>query len=249
MRLFLWSVLLSAGVAAARADTPGPAEPPLLLQEAIEKYARDAERWAYTLTDVRHDKKGGTKEISVVRFDPSRHYDEQWTLLRKDGEPATARQVRKYRHDMDERRRNRKTLGELVEWGKATVIEETPAFVTYEAPLAKVDNQRLPPEKFRVTMRVGRERRELENIAVRLRSSLRAALIVKLSRGAADIQFHPVNPQFPAPITAIKADGAGSVFFVKFNASYEQTRTDFKRVKPYDERFEVKIGPLKALDF
>jgi hypothetical protein len=31
--------------------------------------------------------------------------------------------------------------------------------------------------------------------------------------------------------------------------TYEASRGDFKRVKPYDERFSVQIGPLKAIDF
>jgi hypothetical protein len=31
--------------------------------------------------------------------------------------------------------------------------------------------------------------------------------------------------------------------------NYSATRTDFKRVKPYSERFSVKLPPMKFLDY
>ena len=44
-------------------------------------------------------------------------------------------------------------------------------------------------------------------------------------------------------------DYSASVLFVKKADSFEATRADFQRVKPYSERFGVKIGPLRALPF
>jgi len=222
---------------------------PSLLQAAVDNYGRDAERWAYTQTIVSKDRKGRIEEELVVRNDPSQPYDVQWTVLKVDGKDPTERQVEKYRREHDKRRKNRRSLGELLDLARATVVEETPTVVIYEIPLIKNDNQRLPPEKFRVTARVNKARQAFENVGVRLREALRMALVVKLKSGEADLHFDVVDPQFAPPITSLRADGEGSVLFVKVGGNYSATRTDFKRVKPYSERFTVKLAPLQLLDF
>ena len=129
------------------------------------------------------------------------------------------------------------------------MLEETEATVTYEVPLVKNDNQRLPPEKFRVTARVNKERQAFENVAVRLREAMRLKLIVKLKSGEADLEFTDVDPRFAPPITALRADGEGTILFVRVGGNYAATRKDFKRVTPYGERFKVKLGEMKFLDY
>jgi hypothetical protein len=47
----------------------------------------------------------------------------------------------------------------------------------------------------------------------------------------------------------VQADGAGSILFIPIGGSFDLRRTDIPRVKPYRERLDVKIGPLKVLDF
>jgi hypothetical protein len=37
--------------------------------------------------------------------------------------------------------------------------------------------------------------------------------------------------------------------FIPVGGRFGMKRTDFQRVKPYSEKFGVKIGPMKALDF
>lgn len=243
MRLLL-IILISLCVA-----TVVRAEPPALLQAAIKNYAADAERWAYTQTVINKDRDGKVEEEVVVRNDPSQPFEAQWTPLKINGKEPTERQVEKYRKDHDKRRKNRRPLGELLDVEKATVVEETASVVTYEVPLIKNDNQRLPPEKFRVTARVNKERRAFENVGVRLREAMRLAFVLKLKSGEADMDFGVIDPQFAPPITALRADGEGSILFVKVGGNYSATRTDFKRVKPYSERFSVKLAPLQFLDY
>lgn len=225
------------------------AEVPALLQTAITKYAIDAERWAYTQTIVSKDRQGKVEEEVVVRNDPSQPYEVQWTVLKINGQEPSERQIEKYRKDHDKRRKSRRSLGELLNLDKAVVVAETATTVTYEVPLSKNDNQRLPPEKFRVTARVNKERQELENVGVRLREAIRMALVLKLKSGEADMDFGVIDPQFAPPITSLKADGEGSVLFVKVGGNYSAMRKDFKRVKPYSERFTVKLAPLQFLDY
>lgn len=233
--------IITAGFAHAAA--------PALLQAAVDNYAKDVERWAYTQTIVSKDRKGKVEEELVVRNDPSQPYEVQWTILKIDGKDPTGHQIEKYRREHDKRRKSRRSLGELLDLEKASVIGETPTAITYEVPLIKNDNQRLPPEKFRVTARVNKERQAFEKVGVRLREAMRMALVLKLKSGEADLDFDVVDPQFGPPITSLRADGEGSILFVKVGGNYSATRTDFKRVKPYSERFTVKLAPLQFLDF
>src|ERR1700712_1134844 len=170
MRFFSGFLVLLLVAPFARAEVPA------LLQTAITKYAIDAERWAYTQTIVSKDRQGKVEEEVVVRNDPSQPYEVQWTVLKINGQNPTERQIEKYRKDHDKRRKSRRSLGELLNLDKAVVVAETGTTVTYEVPLNKNDNQRLPPEKFRVTARVNKERLELENVGVRLRAAMRMAL-------------------------------------------------------------------------
>lgn len=225
------------------------AGPPALLQTAINNYAVDAERWAYTQTVISKDRQGKIEEELVVRNDPSQPYELQWTILKINGKEPSERQIDKYRKEHDKRRKERRSLGELLDLDKANAIGEAATTVTYEIPLSKNDNQRLPPAKFRVTARVNKERQSLENVGVRLREAMRMALVLKLKSGEADLDFSVVDPQFAPPITALRADGEGSVLFVKVGGNYSATRTDFERVKPYSERFKVKLAPLQLLDY
>ena len=165
-----------------------PGTPPLLA-EAIRKSALDGERWAYTQTTISRDRDGQVKEETIVRYDPSLPYEEQWTPLKQDGKAPTERQIKNLRAEHEKRRKNRRALGELLDLAQASVVEETATTVTYEVPLSKNDNQRLPPDKFRVTARVNKERQEFEHVGVRLRAALRMKLIFKLKSGEADLDF------------------------------------------------------------
>ncbi|MEI6107719.1 MAG: hypothetical protein WCR49_11975 [Opitutae bacterium] len=273
MRLFVLTVVLSLSLpirgwaqadetppasltdvsAAALPKSVGPVSTPVgtppLLAEAIRKSALDSERWAYTQTTVSKNREGAVKEETVVRYDPSLPYEEQWTPLKLDGKEPTERQIKNLREEHDKRRKNRRALGELLDLARATVVEETATTVTYEVSLIKTDNQRLPPDKFRVTARVNKERQALENVAVRLREAFRLMMILKLTSGEGDMDFTSIDPQYAPPITALRVGGEGSILLVKVGGNYSSTRTDFKRVKPYSERFKVKLAPMKFLDY
>ena len=225
------------------------AAPPALLAEAVRKSSVDAERWAYTQTVTSRDRQGRVEEEIVVRYDPSEPYDFQWTPLKINGQDPTDRQIEKQRKEHAKRLKERRALGELLDLERATVVEETPATITYEVPLLPNDNHRLPPDKFRVTVRVNKEQEAFEHVAVRLRESMRMALIVKLKSGEADLDFTKVSPEFAPQITGLHADGEGSILFVRVAGNYTAARTDFKRVKPYSERFSVKLPPMKFLDY
>ena len=53
----------------------------------------------------------------------------------------------------------------------------------------------------------------------------------------------------PPALAGISGDADWSILFFSGGASMDLKRTDLRRVKPYAERFEVKIGTIKAIDF
>lgn len=228
-------------------DPLADVSPPLAA--AIRNYAKDVGRWAYTQHSVEFDRKGKINKERLVRYDPSQHYDEQWTLLTEDGKEPTPERAKKYRRKQAKRNPERRTLGELLELKRATLLREDADVLTYEVPLMMQNNTRLPPEKFQVYVLVERETQTLRHIDVKLRDSMRMALVVKVKSGGAQLAFDRVKPDFGPTLTSIKAEGAGSILLVPVGGAAEMKRTEFKRVTPYDERFEVKLGPLKAIDF
>jgi len=50
-------------------------------------------------------------------------------------------------------------------------------------------------------------------------------------------------------IAKVEASGSATVMFVPFGGRAEAMRSEFKRVTPYDDRFVVKPGPLRTIDF
>jgi hypothetical protein len=237
------------------------AEPPALLAQALQKVADDREHWAYTQTATWRDGKDRVLTTTVLRVDPSRPYEEQFVPLAVNGRPPSASELQKYR-EMGERHGRAlekaenegrpppgRSLGDLVELDRAAPVAQDESTVTYEVPLRADNNERFPPDKFQVLIVVDKRTQCLRHVSAHLRAPWRRAMVLNVKSGELDVDFAQVDPKHNAAMTAIRGDGRVSVLFVPLGRSYEQTRSDFKHVRPFDERFGVKIGPIKALDF
>lgn len=222
---------------------------PKPLAAAFRAFGRDANRWAYTQHLVVYNGKGKVQDEQVVRYDPSQHYDVQWTLLTKNGEPATESQIKKHRRQMAKRAKDRRSLGELLLLKQAVLARETETELVYEVPFAPDEKIPFSPDKFQIYVTVDRATRTLRSLDVKLRESVRFAAVVKVKSGEARLTFAPVLPPHGPAITGLTVAGSGSVLFVPLSSRSEATRSDFKRVTPYDDRFTVKPGPLKMIDF
>lgn len=233
-----------------------------LLNELLHKTAEDMRRWAYTEHQVFRDEKGKVKTDVLVRYDPSKPYPEQWTPLKVSGKEPSERDRAKYRRRGEKAapqapgavqvgggNSRRVTLGEVLDLPRVSIAAESATHLTFEIPLLKVGNERFPPEKFQVLARVQKEERRLENISVKLRDSFRAKLVVKVKSGEGSIDFAQVDPKYPPTMVRVTGGAAASVFFVNIGGALTLERTELKHVKPFDERFEVQIGNLKAIDF
>jgi len=101
MRLFVFFLVLLGLSAGLRADDQPRAATPeeiALFKDAMKNSAQDTEHWAYTETTALKASKGGPKGDTIVRFDPSKPYGEQFTPLQIEGKPPTERQLRDYHY-------------------------------------------------------------------------------------------------------------------------------------------------------
>ena len=259
------SMLRAEGVASPEAGGARAASPAELttLSDVLHRTADDYRRWAYTEHRIMRDEKGRVKSDTLVRHDPSKPYAEQWTPLKIDGKDPSDRERAKYRRMGEQAEktelapasglphpdsRRRRSLGEVLDVPRSSIAAETPSHFVFDIPLMKFGNERFPPEKFQVLARVRKEGPALENIAVRLRESFRAKLVVKVKSGEGSLDFSPVDPRYPPVLVAIAGDAVASVLFVSIGGSMELKRGELKHVKPFDERFDVQIGTLKAID-
>jgi hypothetical protein len=233
-----------------------------MLHDVLHRTAEQFRRWAFTEHRVMRDSKGRVKSETLLRHDPSKPYPEQWEPLKIDGRDPTDRERTRYRRrgeksaesdspfgGMGPSARNQRSLGELIELGRSSIASETATHLVFEVPLIKQGNERFPPEKFQVLTRIRKQDAVLENISVRLRESFRARLVVKVKSGEGTLDFTTVDPKRPPALVSIEGDAVASVFFVNIGGSMELKRTDLKHVKLFDERFDVQIGTLKAIDF
>jgi hypothetical protein len=259
MRLFLCAsfaaLLITTAVRAqdVSANTDELSAGPAPLVAALRAYAKDAPRWAYTQRFVQLDRKGAPKEQWLARYDPSQHYDVQWTLLERDGQTPTEAQQKKFRREREKLRDKKgKTLGELLDIAHASAVPDQPDAaerLTYEVPLRLEDDSRFPAGKFQVFVKLDRATGQLATIDVKLREKVRVALVASVKSADARIEFLRVRPDAGPAIARIAGGGSATVLFVPVGARVEATRTDFKRVTPYDDRFVVKPGPLRTIDF
>lgn len=245
MRLLIYIFCVGLGLPGLRAGVPAP------LEAALQKLMADEGHWAYTQTTQTFDRKGRPEELRVERHDPSRPDEEQWMLLARNGKPPTDREVRAFRRrkEKEMRRREGKSLGEVIAFERAQPVRETEREIVYEVPLQPEASRRFPAEKFTVFMTVDRARQTLEHFALRAREPFRMAGVAKIDRVEIEARLETVLPEHAPQPSVITATGTGRVLFFPVGGSAEIKWTDFQRVTPYNDRFVVELGELKVLDF
>lgn len=225
---------------------------PALLGTALGKLQADEDHWAYTQTTQAYDRKGRPDGgPTVERYDPSQPPAEQWRLIQWQGREPDGRDVRRWekRKVKEQKRREEKTLGEVMDFDRATVREETTAEVVFAIPLQPGASKRLPAEKFMVHMTVERAREVVTGFSLETTGPFRAMGVAKIDSIEVSADFRTVDESYAPQPHAIQARGAGRVLFFRVGGAAEIAWSDFKRVKPYNDRFEVRIGELKAFGF
>jgi hypothetical protein len=241
------------------------AEIPPLLDAAWLSYVKDLDHWAYTETTRAFDATGKPTRETVTRYDPSLPYPEQFTILSHNGQPPTTEQVKQARERGIARGKRLERPGgqdndaqprvflngspTLADHEHATVVEDTAESVTFAVPMRAEHGGGFPVDKFVTHVRVNKTERAFEHVAIQLSAPVRMKLIAKMHRADFTIDFTTVDPAFSRAATRATDHTAISVLFRKREGGHESVRTDFNRVTPYRDRFGVKVGPLRTIDF
>jgi hypothetical protein len=244
---------------AVRAATPVP------LDEAFQKLANDNGSWAYTEVSVSVDKNGRRSAETIVEFDPSKPFPDQFTPVQINGEPPTDKQRDQYRRSGEARgrrfeRRDNEAHDELlrlnvsgrwiiIDLEHAVVAQETETALLYEISLRSDGTGGLPAEKFRLVARVNKADHVFEQAEFSLREPLKLGAFAKLRALSYRFGFARVDEKFPPAATTLHVDTSGAMLFLGRRQVREITRRDFHHVTPYHSRFDVKVGPIRAIDF
>ncbi len=208
------------------------AEQKELFADAIGKIGLDAENWAYTETS--RFPEGGA--VMTVRYDPSKPPAERSILLKVDGKDPKPVDLKAWRAENHEPLPG---LGELpplstvVDLNDVRVFAEETAAVVFELPV-RITNADFPPDKFQARFRVNRTSHAYEDFSVRLRQPMRVAGVAKVMDAGIEVRFQTFDPALAPQPVLLKMGGGVRVLLVKISRSLEITRTDFKRVEPFD---------------
>lgn len=249
MRVLLAFLLFSlATVAVAEPTLTGAPEP---LDAALRKLLADEGYWAYTRTIRVFDKNDRLERTDVERYDPSQPEDRRWRLVLRNGLPPSSGEVRGWERQRNrEMRRRGRPLGAILDFPRATVADDNRSHLIYSIPIQPGASRRLPAEKFYVLLQIDKTRGEIDRLALRTTEAFRVAGVARVENVEADAIFGVIDPEYPAQPVQATASGEGRVAWVlRVGGRAALSWADFQRVTPYDARYEVSIGDLKALDF
>ncbi|MFT3867668.1 MAG: hypothetical protein QM715_04120 [Nibricoccus sp.] len=224
-----------AGVVRAESFLKLPAataEQKELFLTALGKLGSGEDCWAYTETS-RSLEDG---HVTTVRIDPSKPAEERRTLLKVDGKTPKAAYLKKWR---DEGRGSEVSLSQMppllsiVDIDDVRICADETAVVVFELPV-KASNAEFPADKFQARFRVNKTNRGFEDFSLKLREPLRVAGVAKVTDAGLEARFQMLDPSLAPQLAFLKIGGGARVMLVKISRSIEATRTDFKRVEPFE---------------
>ena len=229
------------------------AQTPLPLAQAVDKLIAEDEHWAYTRV-TRSLSRDGTPSSSVTieQFDPSRPYDRQWTLVTLNGHAPSRSDVASWQTAKVRmtKARGERTLGDILDLDHARVLTETSVSVAYAVPILPDASKRFPADKFQVIMTVDKVHAVLTAFSVQQREKFRVAGVASVDSVQVDGRLASVDGRFAPVLVWARGNGRGHLFgLIPVSVGREFSYGDFRRVKPFRERFGVQIGEIKALDF
>lgn len=144
--------------------------------------------------------------------------------------------------------------GQLVtpEIDHAKVVSEDESSVTYEVPMRPEGKGGASAmlDKFELTARVNKVSHQFERATIRQRAPLRVKLIAKVTDSVLVFEFSTPDPRYPSVLTKATVDVQVALLFGKPRAMHnEMVRTELRHVKPYDDRFKVKSGMTRTIEF
>ncbi|MDA8528757.1 hypothetical protein N9K67_08175 [Opitutaceae bacterium] len=248
---FLILVWLSAGeVWADYAD-------PLPLENAILAYSADERGWAYDEVVTAYNRKGKISEVRATRVDPSRPWDQRELLISTEQGPATDRQKKKFQKGREKERRrielgleDRRRLRDRMNFPLSVIDAENEQTCEYHVPLLPDEETGFPTDKIRMVVNLDPTDETLQKIDARLTEAVRHKAVAKVKDLHLTIEFsRPLPDEEAVALIKLRGQAAASVLFFPVGGEVQLERSNFRRVTPYDDRFEVQVGPATTLDF
>jgi hypothetical protein len=209
------------------------AEQKALFSDALGKIGLDADVWAFTETT----RSPFDDHVTTVRFDPSKPPEQRSVLLKVDGKdpkPVFLQQWSKEDHAPLPGLGDLPPLASVVDLNDVRVYADETAAVVFELAV-KASNADFPAEKFQARFRVNKTTRGFEDFSVKLREPMRVGGVAKVTDAGLEARFQTLDPALAPQPVALKMGGGVSVLLVKVSRAFELTRTDFKRVVPFEE--------------
>jgi hypothetical protein len=271
LALVVWcGILVSSAWADDGPAAAGKAGRPPLLHDAFTAFLGQQGRWAFTETHSGVGLSGKPSGETIEKIDPSLPYAQQFTPIKVIGHPPTEKQLKqasqkgekaakRVAQQIEEQKtrpadedfhlvlHGRKVTPDLEQ---ARMLTEDATSVTYEVPMrtgSGSDDAFF--DKFTLTARVNKTRREFEHATLRQRSPMRVKLIFKVTDGLIEIEFKAPDARYPSVPIKFSSKATVSVLFGKPRQLHDEgVRTELKHVTPYDERFGVKVGPMRTIE-
>lgn len=231
------------------------------LAQVMAAFDRPRGCWAYTITRTRTV--DGVATVTVERFDPFEPEARIWTLLSRDGQAPDAQaqadyreeRIRKWKKSLDRKRttsnaEHTATLARIADFdvsapegGKVTEYR----FGRKNVAIALVGNT----GEYRHTYVVDRAHTALQRRTMELLTPAAAlANATKVERLHTTTDYTVIDPALPPFIAKTTAQFRARILAKDTgDVTEEAVYSDYRRVKCYDDRFEVKIGPPSASDF
>lgn len=243
---------------------------PPLLAAAFDAFLASQGQWAYIEMHAGIGSDGQRHGESILRIDPSQPYAQQIVPLKLNGQTPTEKQIKDWaaRNEEIAQRRNenanpKNTLQENEEYhlrvgnqdvtpllDRATEVAEDNASVTYAVPMRLAGRADAPLfDTYRLTARVNKQQQQFEHVTLRQQKSYKIGAGT-YSDGLIEIDFARPDARFSAAPVKRTFIQTNKPLFGRPHQWHEVIeRTDLRHVTPYEERFGVKIGPLRTLEF
>lgn len=261
---------VACGSSGAVPAAGSPGVPPLL-DAVLRKMAADQDHWACTWSSVYTHAKGHPEGMTKFRSDPSQPYPEQWKPLLISGRPPSEKTMQdfqkrgeKHGEDLERRAPNEPAAPEAYQvhmvldynlaaqqavafYDEAAEVREDGEAVVFDVPLHS-DNP-VPLDvwsHFHLLVRVNRRLANLEHVSIVLRTPL---WLVKVREFHIETDYRTIDPAFGAVPVSMNAVIDVSALFKGVYLKQDSTYTEYRRVTPFGDRFQVKIGPLRTLGF
>lgn len=251
LNLIIAGLIAVAGVAGADYADPLP------LEHAIMAYSADERGWAYDEVVTAYNRKGKVSEVRITRVDPSLPWDQREQLISTEKGPATERQKKKYQKEREKERRrrelgleNRRRLRDRMNFPLSIIDSEDGHTRVYHVPLLPDQETGFPTEKIHLEVTLNPRDESLQKIDARLTEAVRHKAVAKVKDLHLTIDFtRPLPDEKAIALTKLRGQAAASVLFFPVGGEVQLERSNFRRVTPYDDRFEVQVGPATTLDF